>query len=190
MNQVTNAKPPGEIRSKGTFGPWAATEPGDTALKGEYEFKDADLGVFDGIAGILLSNGDFEGTLDSITVRGQASVPDFRLRRAGNRVPLFTRFNVHVDGTNGNTILKPVIGKLGSTEFTTDGVVIKRQKHGHRTISLNVTMPNGNLRDLLTLAMEGSPFMEGRIRLKTKIDIPPLSGKVSQKLLLDGNFEI
>jgi hypothetical protein len=51
-------------------------------------------------------------------------------------------------------------------------------------------MPNGNIRDLLTLAMEGPAFMEGRIFLKTKIDIPPLSGKVQRKLLLDGNFHI
>ena len=51
-------------------------------------------------------------------------------------------------------------------------------------------MPKGNLRDLLTLAMKGPPFMEGRIRLNTKIDIPPLSGKVANKLRLDGNFDI
>src|SRR5262245_11093433 len=43
---LTNAKPPGEVQSKGTFGPWAATEPGNTPLDGAYDFKDADLGVF------------------------------------------------------------------------------------------------------------------------------------------------
>jgi hypothetical protein len=32
--------------------------------------------------------------------------------------------------------------------------------------------------------------MEGRIYLKTKIDIPPLTGTVREKLLLDGQFEI
>jgi hypothetical protein len=32
--------------------------------------------------------------------------------------------------------------------------------------------------------------MEGQIALKTKIDIPPLSGKVREKLRLDGNFEV
>jgi hypothetical protein len=187
---LTNAKPPGEIQSKGSFGPWAAEEPGDTPLKGDYEFKDADLGVFDGIAGILHSTGDFEGTLDSIEVNGEASVPDFRLKSAGNGVRLSTRFNVLVDGTNGNTTLKPVIGTLGTTEFKTSGAVLKREKQGGRSINLEVTMPNGSLRDLLTLAMKGPPFMEGRIRLKTNIDIPPLSGKVISKLRLDGNFEI
>src|SRR5207247_2211924 len=121
---------------------------------------------------------------------GEASVPDFRLKMAGHRMPLTTRFDVLVDGTNGNTVLKPVIGRLGTTEFKTSGGVIKNESASKRTITLDVVMPNGNMHDLLTLAMKDSPFMEGRIRLNTKILIPPLKGRVSQKLVLDGNFEI
>jgi hypothetical protein len=187
---LTNATPPGEIQSKGSFGPWAAEEPGDTPLQGGYQFENADLGVFDGIAGILHSTGDFEGALDSIAVKGEASVPDFRLKVAGHRVPLTTRFDVLVDGTNGNTVLKPVFGRLGTTEFKTSGGVIKNESASKRTINLEVLMPNGNMRDLLTLAMKDPPFMEGRIRLSTKILIPPLKGRVRQKLILDGHFEI
>src|SRR5262249_54453178 len=37
---------------------------------------------------------------------------------------------------------------------------------------------------------KGTPFMEGELALKTKIDVPPLSGKVKEKLMLDGRFEI
>ena len=51
-------------------------------------------------------------------------------------------------------------------------------------------MPKGNLRDVLRLAMKGPPLMEGQITLKTTIHIPPLSGKVKEKLLLDGQFEV
>jgi hypothetical protein len=51
-------------------------------------------------------------------------------------------------------------------------------------------MPNGNLPDLLRLAMKGKPFMEGIVMLETKIVIPPLSGKVKEKLQLDGRFEL
>jgi hypothetical protein len=187
---LTNAKPPGEIVSDGNFGPWAAEEPGDTPLDGNYVFDKADLGVFKGIAGMLHSTGEFKGTLDSIAAKGEATVPDFRLKRSGNRVPLKTKFEVAVDGTNGNTILKPVIGTLGKTTFTTSGAVIKHDADQHRTISLDVVMPKGNLRDLLTLAMKGESFMEGQIELRTKIDIPPLSGEVREKLRLDGQFEI
>jgi hypothetical protein len=187
---LTNAKPPGEIQSKGTFGPWAASEPGDTPLAGEYDFRDADLGVFDAIGGILHSTGKFDGTLDSINVHGQASVPNFHLKSAGNPVQLTTRFDVLVDGTNGDTVLKPVFGTIGKTSFTTSGGVLQNKKSGRRTISLEVTMPDGNIRDVLRLAMKGDPFMDGRLSLKSKIDIPPLGRKVKEKLLLDGNFEI
>jgi hypothetical protein len=187
---LTNPKPPGEILSRGTFGPWAADEPADTPLAGDYSFDNADLGVFKGIAGILDSTGQFEGTLDSITARGEAVVPDFRLKRSGNVVSLKTRFEVLVDGTNGNTVLKPVVGTLGTTEFTTSGAIIKHESDRRRTINLDVDMPRGNLRDLLTLAMKGDTFMEGQIDLNTKIEIPPLSGKVREKLRLDGQFDI
>jgi hypothetical protein len=187
---LTNARPPGEIQSQGSFGPWAATEPGDTPLAGEYDFKDADLGVFDAIGGILHSTGKFEGNLDSINVRGQASVPNFRLKSAGNPVHLATQFEVLVDGTNGNTILKPVTGSIGTTPFITSGGVIKNETSDRRKINLEVTIPRGNIRDLLRLAMKGSPFMEGAVLLKARIDIPPFSGRVKEKLVLDGNFEL
>src|SRR5262249_6252874 len=156
----------------------------------KYIFDDADLGLFDGIAGMLDSTGKFESKLNAIEVQGRATVPDFRLKMSGNRVPLTTSFQVLVDGTNGNTILKPVNGTLGKTNFTTSGGVVKHEKDDNRTISLDVNMPKGNLKDLLTLAMKGSPFLEGQIFLKTRMDIPPLSGPVKDKLILDGRFEI
>lgn len=188
--ELTNPKPPGLIHSQGTFGPWAADGPGDTPLAGGYTFENADLSVFHGIAGILNSHGQFEGTLDTIRARGQASVADFRLKSAGNPVPLTTSFEVQVDGTNGNTILSPVTATLGSTHFTTSGAVIKREKKARRSISLDVTMRDGNLRDLLSLGVKGQPSMEGRVSMTTKIDIPPLTGPVKEKLLLDGRFEL
>ena len=187
---LTNPRPPGAIHSVGTLGPWNAEEPGDTPLSGDYRFEKADLGVFAAIAGILNSTGHFEGTLDSIHANGQASVPDFRLKMAGNPVPLVTQFEAVIDGTNGNTILQRVRATLGTTEFTTSGGVIKHDSDLRRSISLDVSIPQGDLRDLLRLAVKGTPFMEGQILLQTKIDIPPLVGKVREKLKLDGRFEV
>jgi len=187
---LTIPKPPGAIHSVGSFGPWNAAEPGDTPLSGDYTLEKADLGVFAGIAGILSSTGHFEGTLDTIHAKGRASVPDFRLKRAGNAVPLMTQFEVLVDGTNGNTLLQPVNAILGMTNFTTSGGVIKHEGDLRRAVGLEVSMPQGNLRDLLRLALKGTPFMEGQIFLKTKIEIPPLTSKVREKLKLDGRFEV
>ena len=187
---LTIPKPPGEAHSAGKFGPWNADEPGDTSMSGKYRFEHANLGVFDGIGGTLASTGDFDGSLAAIHVRGQATVPDFHLEMAGNPVPLFTQFEVLVDGTNGNTVLKPVKAKLGSTVFTTTGAVIKHEEQRRRSISLKVSMPNGDMRDLLRLATKGSPFMAGRIALNTTIDIPPLTSRVKQKLSLNGRFRL
>jgi AsmA-like C-terminal region len=187
---LTNAKPPGNIQSTGTFGPWAANEPGATPLTGDYTFDNADLGVFNGIAGTLHSTGRFEGKLSAIHASGDAFVPNFRMKMAENAVPLSVRFSVLVDGGNGNTILNPVVARLGSTSFTTSGGIIRHEAGLPRAISLDVAMPNGDLRDVLRLAMRGEPIMEGRLALKTKIDIPPLTGKVREKLKLNGHFEI
>jgi AsmA-like C-terminal region len=187
---LTNAKPRGEVLSNGTLGPWVADEPGDSHLAGDYVFTDADLGVFSGISGVLESSGQFEGTLSSVNVKGEATVPDFRLKEVGNPVRLQTRFEVRVDGTSGDTILRPVNGSLGATSFRTSGGIIRHEADLRRTISLNVSMPSGNIDDLLSLAMKGTPFMRGKISLNTKIDIPPLTGSVREKLLLDGQFQL
>lgn len=187
---ITNPKPPGAIHAVGSFGPWNADEPGDTPLSGDYTFEKADLGVFAGIAGLLDSTGHFAGTLDSIRAKGQASVPDFRLKAAGNPVPLVTQFEALIDGTNGNTVLQPVSATLGTTAFTTSGGVIKHERDSRRTISLDASMPEGNLQDLLRLAMKGTPFMEGQITLQAKVDVPPLMGRTREKLKLDGRFEV
>jgi len=187
---LTNSKPPGKIHATGKFGPWSADQPGDTPVTGKYVFEHADLGVFNGIAGILHSTGDFAGKLSTLNVRGQADVPDFRLKRVGSPVPLSTTFEALVDGTNGNTILKPVNATLGKTRFTTSGGVIQHQADLPRAVDLVANIPNGDLRDVLRLAMTGPPFMEGRLMLNTKIGIPPLTGPVREKLKLDGRFQV
>ena len=187
---LTIPKPPGAVRSQGGFGPWNSTEPGDTALSGDYKFENADLGVFNAIAGTLASTGTFHGTLDAVAATGQATVPNFRLKSVGNAVSLSTQFEVLVDGTNGDTILQPVKARLGHTSFTTTGAVVKHEKESQRAIDIKVAMPKGDLRDLLRLATKGSPFLEGIINMNAAVRIPPLSGPVKDKLYLDGEFTI
>jgi len=187
---MTNPRPPGKIDSRGLFGPWNADEPGDTPLKGAYEFSHADLGVFSSIHGILHSTGTFRGTLSSVEAAGEARVPDFGLKRSSHRLPLYTRFEVLVDGTNGDTVLRPVHARLGQTEFRTSGAVIKHDGDMRRRIHLEVNMPAGHLNDLMRLAAKGPPLMEGLLDLKAKIDLPPLSGKVVERLVIDGRFAI
>jgi hypothetical protein len=188
--KVDNPRPPGAVTSQGTFGPWNAKDPADSPMEGTYVFQHADLSVFNEIAGTLESSGRFTGSLGAISVAGQATVPDFRLKRSGNPVPLAAGFQVLVDGENGDTTLRPVRARLGKTEFTTSGTIMKREKEVRKAIQLDVDMPKGDVEDLLRLALKGEPFLTGNISLKARINIPPLTGRVKEKLILDGRFDV
>jgi hypothetical protein len=187
---LTIPKPPGLVRSQGDFGPWETDDPSATPMAGSYTYDHADLGIFNGIAGILTSTGKFDGTLGAVHATGECSVPDFRLKMTGHPVAVWAHFDALVDGTNGNTTLQPVHALLGHTAFTTSGTVIRHGDDKQRTIDLKLNMPNGDVRDLLRLATKGPPFMDGRLDLKSTISIPPLTKKVMDKLMLDGTFQV
>jgi hypothetical protein len=187
---LTNAKPQGEIATRGTFGPWSADEPGDTPLTGTYKFTDADLGPFPGIAGTLSSTGDFKGKLNEIEVAGKTDTPNFSLDPVGHPVPLHTDFSATVDGTDGDTYLHPVKATLGKSVINCEGSVTHVPNQGH-LIQLNVDAPNARIEDILALAINSDkPFMTGPAQIKAKLTIPPGKFKVLQKMILDGKVEI
>ncbi len=185
--RMTNYKPPGMIDSKGSFGPWNSEDPGGSPLAGAYDFQKADLGVFTGIEGILTSTGKFSGQLNHIDVVGEANVPDFRLKMAGNPVPLKTKFVALVDGTNGNTSLKPVEAMLGNTPMLIQGDIIGEKDVKGKNITLDAVINNGRLEDVLRLAVKGKNPMTGSISLKAQIDLPRGDVDVIQKLGLRGD---
>ncbi|WP_321472060.1 hypothetical protein [uncultured Paludibaculum sp.] len=189
--QLTNATPPGLIHCDGTFGPWVSGSPSDTPLTGKYTFDNANLGVFKGISGTLFSTGAFQGTLDEITVDGETRVPDFRLTMSGNRMPLTTKYHAIVDGTNGNTRLEPVRAQLGATAFTVRGGVVRNAGAKGKTVDLHAMMPQGQLENVLLLAMKGDkPFMKGGIKLDCRVVLPPGQGEIADRLRLKGTFEL
>ena len=122
---LTNPRPRGLINTSGSFGPWDVADPGASPVNGKYHFEHADLSVFNGIAGILSSSGNYAGTLREIVVDGESDVPDFRLTSFGNALPVHARFHARVDGTDGDTRLEPVDATLGRSHFTTRGKVVR-----------------------------------------------------------------
>jgi hypothetical protein len=187
---LTNPTPPGRIQTEGTFGPWQAREPSQTPLAASYRFENADLGVFDEIAGLLNSSGSFKGVLERIEVDGTTSMPAFALADVGNGMRLDTRFHSIVDGTNGNTLLQPVEATLGATKIHAAGGVVEREGEDGRTVELDVVAA-GRLEDFLRLSVKGpQPPMTGAIHLKMKFLLPPGDRKAMQKLRLDGNFSV
>ena len=188
---LTNPKPPGRIHTEGTFGPWHAGAPSRTPLAASYRFENADLGVFDEIAGILNSSGAFKGVLERIEVDGTTSMPAFSLTDVGNGMPLDTRFHSIVDGTNGNTLLQPVDATLGATKIRASGGVVEREGEDGRTVELDVVIAAGRLEDILHLAVKGPrPPMTGVMKLRTKLLLPPGERDGIRRLRLDGNFSV
>lgn len=189
---LDNPKPPGEIDTKGEFGPLLLHEPGESPLSGDYLFANADLSDFDGIDGILHSEGRFEGILERIEVSGFTETPDFELKSAGNPVPLKTEFEATVDGTSGDTLLTPVAATLGSSRFRTEGGVTRLPGEKGKTVCIDAESEDGaRIEDFLRLAMKAErPFMTGGVRFRSMILIPPGKVDVVEKLVLDGRFDI
>jgi hypothetical protein len=188
---LTNAKPKGEISTSGDFGPWNVDDPASTPVSGSYQFTDADLGPFPGIAGILSSTGKFNGEIQELQVEGETDTPDFSLDKIGKPVPLHTEFSATVDGTNGDTVLHPVRATLVRSLIIAQGSVIREPAtKGHRIV-IDVGAPNARIQDILSLAMKSDkPVLTGTAKLKAKLVIPASKEKAIDKLILDGQIGI
>lgn len=188
---LTNAVPPGQITAAGHFGPWQRDEPALTPLDGRFTFDNADLSVFKGTSGILSASGQFDGSLERITVDGVTHTPDFMVNLSGHPVPLDTRYHAVVDGTNGNTTLNPVDARFLDTHLVASGGVYEQDGVKGRVVRLGVAIDTGRLEDILRLAVPtAQPTMTGGVELRTSMTIPPGPVDVVEKLELDGRFAI
>jgi hypothetical protein len=189
--ELTNPVPEGAIQTSGTFGPWRTGDPGATPLAGRYEFKGADLGTIKGIGGTLDSTGEFAGQLNRIAVKGETTTPDFSVNITGQPVPLQTKFQAVVDGTDGDTYLDEVAATILSTSLTAKGAVTGTPGVKGRTITLQVRITEGRIEDLLRLSVKAEkPLMVGDLALHTDFDLPPGQGDVIDRLRLAGEFDL
>jgi AsmA-like C-terminal region len=189
---LRNPKPVGDIDTQGQFGPWEADEPSSTPVRGTYSFTHADLGTLKGIAGILSSQGAYDGVLDHLNVEGDTETPDFQLRTSAHPVDLKTHYVAVVDGTNGNTYLKSVVAKFRDSTIETSGEVVKNPDAGARGIILDATVTQGRVDDMLYLVVKSDkPVMTGGIKLTARINLPPRPGvDLFDRLILNGKFGV
>jgi AsmA-like C-terminal region len=188
---MKNAEPPGEIISKGKFGPLNLEQLETTPLSGDYKFRQADLSVFDGIAGTLSSTGEFGGKLGEVVVRGALDIPDFEVVRSKHKVHLTSRFNANVNGTNGDVFLKQVETSFLQTSVATSGSVASKAGQDGKTTSVDVEVSNGRIQDLLVLlaATKHAP-MNGTTSFKAHVTILPLGRPFLKELLIHGDFGV
>jgi hypothetical protein len=189
--QLTNAVPPGEIQTAGTFGPWRRDEPGRTALDGRFTFENADLSVFHGISGILSARGTFGGELSRIDVNGETDTPQFTVTLAGHPVPLHAKYHSIVDGTNGNTILERIDASFLNTSLVARGSVAGVKGREGRTVTLDIKMEPARIEDVMKLSVKQDKApMTGALQLSTHFVLPPGQSDVAERLQLAGSFSI
>jgi hypothetical protein len=166
-------EPPGELESKGNFGPWKDAEIEKIPLSGSVKLSGAKLDKYPGLGGTIQSEERFGGTLEQVEVKGEASAPDFELRSTGHKVALRTQFDVVVNAIKGEARLKGVEGRVGQTTIHVSGEVVENAKSGHREASLDFATTNGRAEDLLWVfssagkpALIGPAVCSGRLRMR------------------------
>jgi hypothetical protein len=134
-------------------------------------------------------------------------VPDFRLTKYGDALPLKTSFKARVDGTNGDTWLDQVDAALGTAQFVTSGKVVRVRvdengkpaagsagpalQHAGHIIDLLVNVAGTPVGDFLRLVSHApKPILTGEVFTKATLHIPPGSQPVPQRIKLDGTFQL
>ena len=142
---------------------------GKTAVSGDYIFRDADVGVFRGIAGLLSSSGKFAGVLDRIEVQGVTDTPHFTVTSSSHQVQLRTQFHAVVNGENGDTFLDPVAANFWKTTVWSQGNVAGRAGQPGKTASLELAAKNGRIQDILLLFVKSQRApMSGAVSFRAK----------------------
>jgi hypothetical protein len=188
---LVNPKPVGNIQSTGLFGPWRQDSPRETPVQGDYSFTNADLSTIKGIGGTLSSTGDYSGTLGNIVVHGKTDTPDFHIATGGQPVTLHTEFHAMVDGTSGDTYLRPVDARFLHTSFTASGSVVRVSSSRGHDVELDVVLDRARIEDLLKLGVRTDPpIMSGPIEMKTRLSLAPGDATVADRLKLAGTFHV
>jgi AsmA-like C-terminal region len=182
-------EPPAEVETTGQFGPW---KPGakETPLSGEYTLRNADLGHYVTIGGMLSSRGRFYGSLQHINISGETDVPDFEVKSSGHKVRLQTVFDAYVDGSNGDTFLKHVDAHFGHTQLTARGSIAKEPGSKGKVTKVELVAPHGRIEDVLGLFVSKNPPMAGETAMRADVEIPPGPEEFLKRLKLEGRFGI
>jgi len=181
-------EPPGEVQASGDFGPWQAS--GETPISGEYTVRNADLGHYPGVGGMLSSSGKFHGTLKHVSISGKADVPDFVVKSAGRKVHLVADFDAYEDARRGDTFLKRVNARFGDTELITNGSIAAVPGHPGKLTKLAFSAPEGRIQDLLGLFTSDRPPMSGETAMKADVEIPPGKEPFLKRVKLRGSFGV
>ncbi len=186
-----NPLPPGEIRAHGKFGPWNHTDPGQTPLQGQYDFENADLSVFEGVAGILSSHDDFHGVLAHIESHGSIDIPNFMVTRSKHATHLGADYHAFINGTNGDVDLERVNASFLKTHVVAKGQIAGHSGEHGKTAAVDLAVHNGRIQDVLRMFVsEPKPPFNGITSFRAHVTIPPEKRPFVQKVLVNGDFGV
>jgi len=185
---LTNTEPPGVIRSEGKFGPWNPTDVGATPVSGTYSFDNIELSHFQSIYGVAQARGQFSGPLSRIENHGSVDVSGFRVDGSNHTVPLSTRFEATVNGTNGDVLLTPAVASFRRTRIEVRGWIAGHEGEKGKTASFDFTVLEGRVDDLLYLFTKDQPGMSGNVTVTGKFFWPPGPRKFLEKIRMDMVF--
>ena len=124
-------------------------------------------------------------------MKGTTHTPDFQVNVSSNPVPLDTRFEAVVDGTDGDTYLNSVAATFLQTSLTSRGAIVGAEGVKGKTINLHVKIDSGRVEDVLRLGVKGDkPVMTGALGLHADMDLPAGPEDVMDRLQLAGTFQV
>jgi hypothetical protein len=188
---IHNPEPPGEIRTKGSLGPWQADHVGQILLSGSYTFEQADLSSFSGIAGFLSSKGKFSGALNRIAITGQIDVPEFEVTKSHHPVNLAADFTSLVDAMNGDVHLQNVNASFLRTHVNAKGDIVGKPGLPRKLTTLDLAVADGRIEDVLWLFVtkKHSP-MSGVTSFQAHVVIPPQGRPFVREVRLIADFGV
>jgi hypothetical protein len=188
---VRNPLPPGEIHAQGKFGPWNSSDPGETPVQGHYLFQNADLSIFNGIAGILSSEDEFHGILGHIESQGRIDIPDFQVVRSKHSVHITANYHASIDGTNGDVQLERVTAAFLNTHILASGPIASVSGQDGKTAAIDLNVQDGRIEDVLRLFVSGpKPSLNGITSFRAHVVLPAGERPFVQKLRVVGDFGI
>ncbi|HVO63922.1 MAG TPA: AsmA-like C-terminal region-containing protein [Terriglobales bacterium] len=188
--ELLNPMPPGEISASGKIGPWKKLQREQTAIAGSYSFRHADLSAIEGIAGLLSSQGKFQGTVRQLHVSGETDTPQFEVTSTKHQFPLKAHFEAEVNATNGDVLLQHVDAQLSGTEIVGLGTVVPDSRH-RRTATLDFSAQNGHVQDILFPFVHSprSP-VDGVASFRGRVILPSGNEPFLSKINLEADFGI
>jgi hypothetical protein len=183
--RVTIPGPGGTVVASGWLGPLQTQAYSKSLLRGDYILTNADLSRVSQIAGHVAGSGHYSGTLAHVLVTGDAAIPDFRAGSA-HQVRLDAKYQVTVNGTNGDVAIEHAAVTSAGNVITTSGLIAGTPKK----VTLTLETRNSSVADLLDMVEESNPETRGKVSFQAAVEFQNGPEEFLKRLHLTGKIAL